>query len=73
MHLFKRIALTLWLIISSTLAVVITEDRVDRGTISVNLGEVTVNLGASWSIINNAVTAFAGKINVQSGGGLYIS
>ena len=38
-----------------------------------NLGEVTVNLGASWSIINNAVTAFAGKINVQSGGGLYIS
>ena len=45
MHLFKRIALTLWLIISSTLAVVITEDRVDRGSISVNLGEVTVNLG----------------------------
>ncbi|KGU23821.1 hypothetical protein MG7_04014, partial [Candida albicans P34048] len=73
MHLFKRIALTLWLIISSTLAVVITEDRVDRGSISVNLGEVTVNSGASWSIINNAVTAFAGKINVQSGGGLYIS
>ncbi|EMG49386.1 hypothetical protein G210_5853, partial [Candida maltosa Xu316] len=54
-------------------ALEISTNTVDRGTISLNVGDVTVDSGASWSIINNAVSAFVGSLDVQSNAGLYIT
>ncbi|EMG47609.1 hypothetical protein G210_1984, partial [Candida maltosa Xu316] len=70
---FKKVILTSWLLISTVFALDVTSNRVDRGSISLNLGSITIHSGASWSIINNAVSAFVGSLDVQSGAGLYIT
>ncbi|KAI5954702.1 hypothetical protein KGF57_003917, partial [Candida theae] len=51
----------------------VTTNRVDRGIISLDVGDITIHSGAYWSIINNAVSAFVSSLNVQSNAGLYIS
>ncbi|KAI5968159.1 hypothetical protein KGF57_000242 [Candida theae] len=47
--------------------------RLDRGSLSLNVGDITVHSGAYWSIINNAITAFVSSLTVQPNAGLFIS
>lgn len=51
----------------------ITEDKVDRGAIDLSAGDITIHSGASWSIINNALTSILGSVEVQEEAGLYIT
>ncbi|EMG47709.1 hypothetical protein G210_1869, partial [Candida maltosa Xu316] len=73
MLLLRKILIPLFFIINSVFTLEVTENTVDRGTISLNVGDVTIKPGAYWAIINNAVSAFVGKLDVQQGAGLYIA
>ena len=49
----------------------VTENTIDRGTISLGLGQTHIYPGVYWSIINNAVSSFTGSFNNE--GGFYVS
>ncbi|KAK6201727.1 Hyphally regulated cell wall protein N-terminal-domain-containing protein [Scheffersomyces amazonensis] len=67
--LFLAIALKFTL----TLTQQITQDTVDYGTIDIGVGDIDINPNVYYSIINNAITAIVGSLNVGDGGGFYIS
>ena len=69
----SEIFFTFWLLLNSVLALVITQNRVDRGTLDLSVGDITINSGASWSIINNAISTLVGSLTVQPNAGLYIT
>lgn len=73
MQLFQNIFVSIALLTQIVFAIEITENKVDRGTVTLNLGDITIYPGASWSIIDNAYTNFVGKLDVRDGAGLYIS
>ncbi|KHC46443.1 hypothetical protein MGC_05695, partial [Candida albicans P37039] len=73
MQLFQNIIVSIALLTQIVFAIEITENKVDRGTVTLNLGDITIYPGASWSIIDNAYTNFVGKLDVRDGAGLYIS
>ena len=73
MQLFQNILVSIALLTQVVFAIEITENKVDRGTVTLNLGDITIYPGASWSIIDNAYTNFVGKLDVRDGAGLYIS
>ncbi|KAI3403118.2 hypothetical protein KGF56_004007 [Candida oxycetoniae] len=74
MLIFRRCySLALWFFISSILGLEITTNTIDRNTISLNVGDITIHSGAYWSIIDNAVAAFVSSITVETNAGLYIS
>lgn len=73
MQLFLNIIVSLALLTQLVFALEITENKIDRGTVTLNLGDITIYPGASWSIIDNAYTNFVGKLDVRAGAGLYIS
>ncbi|KAK6453592.1 Hyphally regulated cell wall protein N-terminal-domain-containing protein, partial [Scheffersomyces xylosifermentans] len=54
-------------------AITISENTVDRGFLDLGIGGVTVEDGVYWSIVDNAISAFVGDIDVGTGSGLYIS
>ncbi|EDK44380.1 hypothetical protein LELG_02559 [Lodderomyces elongisporus NRRL YB-4239] len=63
----------LFFLVQGLNAITISLDRVTRGTINLSIGDITINSGAYWSIIDNAVSAFVGDLTVQSDAGFYIS
>ncbi|KHC28212.1 hypothetical protein MGQ_05707, partial [Candida albicans P76067] len=73
MQLFQNILVSIALLTQIVFAIEITENKVDRGTVTLNLGDITIYPGAFWSIIDNAYTNFVGKLDVRDGAGLYIS
>ncbi|MCP8719464.1 MAG: hypothetical protein M5F18_09250, partial [Asgard group archaeon] len=73
MLLLRSILLTLVFLFNYALSKDITVDTVDRGSISLSVGDINIHTGASWSIINNAVSALAGSLNVESDAGFYIT
>ncbi|KGR03355.1 hypothetical protein MG3_05763, partial [Candida albicans P78048] len=73
MQLFQNIFVSIALLTQIVFAIEITENKVDRGTVTLNLSDITIYPGASWSIIDNAYTSFVGKLDVRDGAGLYIS
>ncbi|KHC67927.1 hypothetical protein MGS_05309, partial [Candida albicans P78042] len=73
MIIFRKSFFTFWLLLNSVLALVITQNRVDRGVLDVSVGNITINSGASWSIINNAISTLVGSLTVQPNAGLYIT
>ncbi|KHC79858.1 hypothetical protein I503_05324, partial [Candida albicans SC5314] len=73
MIIFRKSFFTFWLLLNSVLALVITQNRVDRGTLDLSVGDITINSGASWSIINNAISTLVGSLTVQPNAGLYIT
>ena len=72
MIIFRKSFFTFWLLLNSVLALVITQNRVDRGTLDLSVGDITINSGA-WSIINNAISTLVGSLTVQPNAGLYIT
>lgn len=73
MKLFQNIIVSLALFTQLIFAIEIAENKVDRGTITLNLGDIIIYTGATWSIIDNAYTNFVGKLDVRADAGLYIS
>ena len=69
----RRFLITAWLLLTSVSALDITLDRIDRGTVDVSVGDITIHSPASWSIINNAISTIVGNLDVQSGAGFYIT
>ncbi|EMG47096.1 hypothetical protein G210_2629, partial [Candida maltosa Xu316] len=69
----KSFYFAIWLFLTIGTALDVTENRVDRGVISLNFGDITIHSGASWSIINNAISTFVGSLDVHSDAALYIS
>ncbi|EMG48043.1 hypothetical protein G210_1465, partial [Candida maltosa Xu316] len=70
---FKKVIITSWLLLNTALALEISSNTVDRGTIALNVGDITIDSGASWSIINNAVSTLVGSLDVQPDAGFYIT
>ncbi|KAK6453613.1 Hyphally regulated cell wall protein N-terminal-domain-containing protein [Scheffersomyces xylosifermentans] len=58
---------------ATVLAIDITTQRVDRGFIDLSIGDINIHSGAYWSIVDNALSVIAGNLNVDSGGGFFIS
>lgn len=54
-------------------ALTITTDTWDYGIVKVDVGPVTINSGALWAIIDNAVSIFSGSLTVAQNAGLYIA
>ncbi|KAI5970592.1 hypothetical protein CANMA_000333, partial [Candida margitis] len=73
MLILKKLHLIFCFLVAVASGLDITENTVDRGTISLNVGNINIHSGAYWSIIDNAISAFVSSLNVQSGAGLYIS
>ena len=70
---FWKLLLTAYLLVNPVFGIDITEDKVDRGAIDLSAGDITIHSGASWSIINNALTSILGSVEVQEEAGLYIT
>lgn len=61
-----------WFAVLAT-AVVITEDTIYTGTISLSVGDITIDDGVFWSIWDNAISQFTGSLTVGKDSGFYIS
>lgn len=61
------------LLFNSIFAIEITQNRVDQGTINTKIGDITIDSGAYWSIIDNSISSFIGDLNIKTNAGLYIS
>ena len=70
---FWKLLLIAYLLVNPVFGIDITEDKVDRGAIDLSAGDITIHSGASWSIINNALTSILGSVEVQEEAGLYIT
>lgn len=68
---WKPFSSVLWYILSIGSALTISQNTVVQGALSVAVGDVTINHGVSWSIINNSVTAIVGS--VYNYGGFYVT
>ncbi|KAK6868664.1 Hyphally regulated cell wall protein 3, partial [Candida tropicalis] len=73
MTLLRNTFITLWFLIHTILAIDITSDRIDRGTVQFELSDITIHSGASWSIINNGRSILRGDLTVESDAGFYIT
>nr|QCW05814.1 Iff01 [Candida metapsilosis] len=73
MFIYSKLYLLACVLVGVVLGLDITSNRVDQNSVNLNVGDITIHSGASWSIINNAVTAFVSSLDVQSNAGLYIS
>ena len=73
MKLFQNILISIALLTQLIFAIEIAENKVDRGSITLNLGDIIIYTGATWSIIDNAYTNFVGKLDVRADAGLYIT
>ena len=73
MMMLPKLSLIVYLYISVVLGLNIATNTIDRGAISLNVGDITINSGAYWSIINNAISAFVSNLEVAPEAGLYIS
>ena len=70
MKLFQNILISIALLTQLIFAIEIAENKVDRGSITLNLGDIIIYTGATWSIIDNAYTNFVGKLDVRADAGL---
>ena len=59
--------------VSVVLAADITSPTIDRGVVNLSIGDITIESGAYWSIIDNAVSVLAGNLDVKTDAGFYIS
>ena len=73
MLIFPKLYLLSCFLFALVLGLDITSNRVDRSTINLDIGDITIHSGAYWSIINNAISAFVSSLDVQPNAGLYIS
>lgn len=73
MKLLQNILIIFALLTNFVFAIDITENRVDRGFVTLSFGEIIIHPSASWSIIDNSFSNFIGKLDVKSKAGLYIS
>ncbi|CAL1190767.1 unnamed protein product [Candida parapsilosis] len=73
MMMLPKLSLIVYLYISVVSGLNIATNTIDRGAISLNVGDITINSGAYWSIINNAISAFVSNLEVAPEAGLYIS
>ncbi|KAG5422141.1 hypothetical protein I9W82_001235 [Candida metapsilosis] len=73
MFIYSKLYLLACVLVGVVSGLDITSNRVDQNSVNLNVGDITIHSGASWSIINNAVTAFVSSLDVQSNAGLYIS
>lgn len=71
--LFTLSILSTLLFSTSISAIEITQNRVDHGTITTSIGDITIDSGAYWSIIDNSISTFIGNLDIKSNAGLYIS
>ncbi|KAK6198950.1 Hyphally-regulated cell wall protein, partial [Scheffersomyces amazonensis] len=51
----------------------VSQDTVDYGLIDFSIGATTIDPNVYWSIINNQVTDLNGNVQVDNGGGLYVT
>ncbi|KAK6459805.1 Hyphally-regulated cell wall protein, partial [Scheffersomyces xylosifermentans] len=58
---------------ATALALEVTSNRVDRGFLTLSIGDITIDSGAYWSIVDNALSVLTGNLDVESGAGFYIS
>ncbi|CAN3484228.1 hypothetical protein DICA0_F10770 [Diutina catenulata] len=65
--------LALQAIIAIAVAQTVTQNTVTIGTINLSIGDITINPGVYWSIVNNALSAFTGSLNVGAGSAFYIT
>lgn len=61
----------LWYILSVVSALTISQNTTVQGSLSVAVGDVSINKGVYWSIINNALTAIIGS--VYNNGSFYVT
>ncbi|KAK6891652.1 Cell wall protein RBR3, partial [Candida tropicalis] len=73
MTLIRNFLVTFWFLIQCIWAIDITSDRIDRGTLQLELSDITIHSGASWSIINNGRSILRGDLTVESDAGFYIT
>lgn len=73
MKFLQKFIITVALLTNIVFAIDITENKVDRGSVTLSFGEIIIHPGASWSIIDNAFSNFIGKLDVKAKGALYIS
>jgi hypothetical protein len=71
--LISRYTVVFLLTAIGVLAQTITQDTVSRGVIDLGIGDVVITPGHYWSIINNAISAIAGSLDVGAGSGFYIT
>ena len=73
MKFLQKFIITVALLTNIVFAIDITENKVDRGSVTLSFGEIIIHPGASWSIIDNAFSNFIGKLDVKAKSALYIS
>ena len=73
MLIIWKFLFTVCLFVYQTCALEITEDRIDRGAFDINLGDIRVHSGASWSFVDRAISAFVGELHVEHDAGFYIT
>ncbi|KAM9887534.1 hypothetical protein OXX79_013561, partial [Metschnikowia pulcherrima] len=68
---FRALATAITYLLSVVSAVTITQNTVEVSTINLSLGDLTINSGVYYSIVNNALTALVGTVDNR--GGFYVS
>ncbi|ABN68738.2 hyphally regulated cell wall protein, partial [Scheffersomyces stipitis CBS 6054] len=58
---------------SMAMAVTISQNTINRGFLNLDIGDITIEDGVYWSIIDNAISAMAGSLKVGQGSGFYIT
>ncbi|KAI3403119.2 hypothetical protein KGF56_004008 [Candida oxycetoniae] len=48
-------------------------EKISRGAINLSVGDITIESGGSWSIIDNKLSAIVGDLIVEKNAGFYIS
>ena len=71
--LFLKLLVRTLACVAAVLAIDITSPRIDRGVVNLSIGDITIESGAYWSIVDNAVSVLAGDLDVKDDAGFYIT
>lgn len=68
-----KLLLVTYLFILRTSAIEVYDHRVDRGVFDIQFGDIKIYPGATWSLIDRAISAFVGELQVERDAGFYIT
>ncbi|CAI5758416.1 unnamed protein product [Candida verbasci] len=71
--MLARFAYSAWLFILAANALTVSTDKTSTRPINLSIGDIKIDSGAKWSILNNALSVFVGDLEVQKDAGFYIS
>ncbi|ABN67654.2 hyphally regulated cell wall protein, partial [Scheffersomyces stipitis CBS 6054] len=72
MLLFRSLV-RVFLFATVALAFTVQKPKVDRGSINLSIGDITIQSGSFWSIFDNTVSIFKGDLWVQKNAGFFIT